>query len=545
MNFNHFKIATVVLLGSLLVIYTNCGQPFSAPSELVFKSNVYGGGSEASYNAFEQTVYSITRSNCISCHSEDIQPLHANDDVKKAHDAVISSFKVNFSNIPASRLVAKLRDENHNCWGNCAENAAEMQAAIEEWNDAIKDSGVDQTPVDTAIYTAETDTMEMEFADSTNPLKSNTVKLNIETAMVVAPMQLVRPNGSEPYLSVPTNLGTTLANNDPAAGRALMNFKVPANGAYRVWGLVHGPADADNSFFLSVVNQGTTTSVSGGVRQWDIPVGARAEWRQLPNVSMNLTSTGTYTLELRQREDGARLEGLIITSDTNFNGQEVGDFFGVTLSFDLSQQLRVPGVSLLIDVIDYDLYSWKFSRPRIVSTSANVYVKGMKVYVNNNYSPQHATYTVVDKIITPQDGLLSQYSMVVVKDQGNASDHIKFSFDQLSVTTAGSTGTAAGGVTGGTNPQTSLMAFQATVYPISRSSTYSCVGCHMNVAPRHSSDNTLTAHDAALTVVDFNNPQNSRIVNKMRVERHNCGAQCDNIANLYQNAIIEWRTRRQ
>lgn len=542
MKYNYFKLAVIFLLGALLVVYTNCGQPFSAPSELVFESNVYGGGSDASYKAFEKTVYPITRSYCISCHTAQ-EPMHAADDVKVAHDAVIKGFKVNFANIPSSRMVLKLRELNHNCWSDCAENADEMEAAISEWNDAIKSSGVINTPVDLATYTEESDSLENEFMDASNPLKSNTIKLNVEAALLKTPMAIFRPAGAEVYLSAPNGqTPVSFTATDANAGTANFSFKVPSTGTYRVFALVHAPSADDNRVFVNVKNAAGTTVV-GGVKTWDIPVGTKFDWVQVPNINNNLVKDTMYTLELRQGEDGAKIAGFIVTADTAFNGMEVGDFFGITLSFDLSQQLKTPA-TLMIDVIDYDAYSYKFSRPRIVSSS-NIYVKNMKLLVNGVYSPQHSTYTMVDKIIMPTDNLVSSYSMIVIKDKGLSGDHIKFSFDQLSVTTGGSTATAAGGVGGGTTGQTSLEAFQQTVYPISRSSAYSCVSCHMAVSPRHASDNTLTAHDAALTVVDFNNPANSRIVNKMKVERHNCGANCDNIGTLYQNAIQDWKTRRQ
>ena len=543
MKYNYFKLAVIVLLGALLVAYTNCGQPFSAPSELVFESNIYGGGSEASYKAFEKTVYPITRSYCISCHTTQ-EPMHAADDVRAAHDAVLKAFKVNFANIPSSRMVLKLRELNHNCWSDCSKNADEMESAISKWNDAIKASGVVSTgPVDTAVYTEETNTLENEFMDSSNPLKSNTIKLNVEAAMLKAPMAIFKPAGAEVYLSVPNGqTPVSLGSADATAGTANFSFTVPATGTYRVFALAHAPSVDDNRIYVNIKNA-ANASVVGGVKTFDIPVSTKFDWVQVSNINNNLVKDTMYTLELRQGEDGAKIAGFIVTADTSFNGMEVGDFFGITLSFDLTQQLKQPA-TLMIDVIDYDAYSYKFSKPRIVSAS-NIYAKGVKLLVNGSYSPQHSTYTLVDKIVMPTDQLLSSYSMIVIKDKGLSGDHIKFSFDQLAVTTGSATGTAAGGAAGGTTGQSSLEAFQQTVYPISRSSAYSCVGCHMSVSPRHASDNTLTAHDAALTVVDFNNPANSRIVNKMKVERHNCGANCDNIGTLYQNAIQEWKTRRQ
>src|SRR5690606_2788665 len=146
----------------------------------------------------------------------------------------------------------KLRDQAHNCWGDCSENALEMQAAIEEWNDAIKDSGVDNTPKDNAIYTAETRTMEMEFMDSNNPLKSNSIKLNIEAALLQSPMTIARPPGAETYLWVPNNGQGTLGNTAANAGLAYMNFQVPVNGSYRIWGLVQGDTNNDNGFYVRV-----------------------------------------------------------------------------------------------------------------------------------------------------------------------------------------------------------------------------------------------------------------------------------------------------
>ena len=505
----------------------------------MFENGFYSGGSDASYLAFQKSVYSITRSNCISCHSS-IQPMHASDNYREAHDILVSQKKVNFDNIPASRIVAKLRGENHNCWSDCEDNAKEMENAIATWKAARDISGEvdEEEPSDLAVYTNETDTLEMEFADAGNSPSSNTVKLNVEAAMRQAPMTLVN-SADGPYLTVENNLNNTLANNDAGAGLAFFNFKVPTSGAYRIWGLVQGPTDQDNSFFVTVRNTRTPTTVPLSTRNIEFPSGSRFEWRQL-NVPMNLVAGTDYTMELRQREDGARAQAFVVTSDPAFNGMEVNDFFGITLSFDLSP--RIPNGSFKIDIVDYDLYSYKLTKPRIVSPG-NVKVKNIKLFINDAYSPQHSAYTMVNKITTASDNLLSNYAMIVIKDKGLSGDKFKFSFEEIYATNA--TGTTTGGTGGGTETPTSLMAYQATVYPISRSSAYSCVGCHMSTSPRHASDNAQTAHDATLGVVDFNTPSNSRIVRKMRTERHNCGANCDSIATQYENAIIEWRNRRE
>ena len=38
--------------------------------------------------------------------------------------------KINLDQPAQSRLVLRLRNEFHNCWSDCAANAAEMEAAI-------------------------------------------------------------------------------------------------------------------------------------------------------------------------------------------------------------------------------------------------------------------------------------------------------------------------------------------------------------------------------------------------------------------------------
>lgn len=461
--------------------------------------------------------------------------------MKEAHDAVIKGFKVNFANIPASRLVAKLRDEKHNCWGDCDENGSEMQTAIEEWNNAIKDSGTSpQSPqTNPELKTGETLSLETEFNDPSKPKNSNTVKINIDSVMLGAPMVLARPLDQDPYIHVPNTNQAALAATATNAGIGYFSFTVPQNGQYQVWGNAVGENTNDNSFFISVYEGSRNLS---GTRQFDTVTGSQSQWRRVNNINLTLEAGKIYTLEVRQREDGTRLSGLVVTADTSFDPLRLEDYFGVTLSFNLSSILKGNQAELLIDVIDYDPYSYKVFNPRIRTSASNIYVKGVKLLVNGIYSPQHSTYTIVDKIITPQDGLLSEYAMIVLKDQGPSGDRFRFSFDQISPTSQGSGGPT--GTTGGASNQTSLMAFQETVYPVSRSSSYSCVGCHMSVSPRHASDNTLTAHDSALSVVDFTTPSNSRIVRKMRDQRHNCQTYCDSIANEYERAIMEWRTRR-
>ena len=97
-------------------------------------------------NSFEKTVYPLVTEYCSTCHYEEgpVQqqsPFFANlVDVESAYQAARP--KINIDLPEQSRLVQRLL-EQHNCWDDCAANAAEMQAAIEDFAGAITPDAVD------------------------------------------------------------------------------------------------------------------------------------------------------------------------------------------------------------------------------------------------------------------------------------------------------------------------------------------------------------------------------------------------------------------
>ena len=84
---------------------------------------------------FSTTVYPLLATNCVACHSDSAPvqvrqtPLFAHSNIDSAYEAART--KIDLANAEDSRLVVRLRDESHNCWSDCAINAAEMQAQIE------------------------------------------------------------------------------------------------------------------------------------------------------------------------------------------------------------------------------------------------------------------------------------------------------------------------------------------------------------------------------------------------------------------------------
>ncbi len=100
-----------------------------------------GAGANTSF-AMSQ-LRALTRdaatANCVRCHASNaaspVQPFFADNDVEIAFAAIKS--KVNLGAPDQSRLVVRLRDEFHNCWGNCAANSDTMLAAINEYANRI------------------------------------------------------------------------------------------------------------------------------------------------------------------------------------------------------------------------------------------------------------------------------------------------------------------------------------------------------------------------------------------------------------------------
>lgn len=86
-------------------------------------------------------------------------------------------------------------------------------------------------------------------------------------------------------------------------------------------------------------------------------------------------------------------------------------------------------------------------------------------------------------------------------------------------------------------PDAALRAFSGTIYPML---TEACVTCHgNNKIPLFASQTTRRAYEQALTVVDLDHPDRSRLVQKMN-DGH-CGLACENHGRDAVAAIESWK----
>ena len=99
---------------------------------------------------YAANVHPMLELYCSDCHqssaSVPISPYIASSDVSEAYSASIS--KINLDLPADSRLVARLRDEFHNCWSdNCANDALAIQNAIQSMSDSIEVTELDSNLV--------------------------------------------------------------------------------------------------------------------------------------------------------------------------------------------------------------------------------------------------------------------------------------------------------------------------------------------------------------------------------------------------------------
>jgi hypothetical protein len=101
-------------------------------------------------------------------------------------------------------------------------------------------------------------------------------------------------------------------------GIVTLPFTVDNDGSYRIWARVIAANDGDDSFWVRVVGK------TGWIKWNGIPLGTawhwalvRAEGASSPT-SVALTA-GDYQLQVAYREDGTRLDALVVTDDSSFN----------------------------------------------------------------------------------------------------------------------------------------------------------------------------------------------------------------------------------
>jgi hypothetical protein len=133
------QVATSIELNAPMVKIPGANKNFPADSGL-----------------FASNVYPVLFAHCVDCHQSSaaipISPYLASSDIAEAYAAATS--KMNLDLPEDSRIVARLRDEFHNCWtDNCQADSQALAVAIQAMADAIDVTELDANLVSSHALT--------------------------------------------------------------------------------------------------------------------------------------------------------------------------------------------------------------------------------------------------------------------------------------------------------------------------------------------------------------------------------------------------------
>jgi hypothetical protein len=169
------------------------------------------------------------------------------------------------------------------------------------------------------------------------------------------------------YVGVPEGTGSLYSASENA-GFAEYHFEVPETGDYVIWGRQISNDNASDSFFVSVDGQADMvwyTKLGGqDVWTWDV-VSNRSEedLRDANNPQVYWLEAGFHTLAIKQREDGTRLDAIVITNDLNTG---VSD-----LCVNLAGDVNSDGVVNILDLVLLRSDFGKSGTPGWISTDVN------------------------------------------------------------------------------------------------------------------------------------------------------------------------------
>jgi len=119
----------------------------------IFLFSSFSYAQSTSITNFAQTVHTITKVRCNSCHTSSVRPFHGNPDATIAHDAVVNNGLVDFTTTTNSKIYTKVKG-GHNCWsGNCANDSTAILNQINAWKTLNAQMAASPTPTPTPTST--------------------------------------------------------------------------------------------------------------------------------------------------------------------------------------------------------------------------------------------------------------------------------------------------------------------------------------------------------------------------------------------------------
>ncbi|MCK5806211.1 MAG: hypothetical protein KAI66_25490 [Lentisphaeria bacterium] len=149
------------------------------------------------------------------------------------------------------------------------------------------------------------------------PMTPVAIEIEAESGAIEAPMVVARDPAASggAYVHVPTD------HSDEAyvlKGQVTFTFALSQDGIYTVWGRTMGLDGESNSFFVAFDD--------GQSALWSVPAPRRGpgqfSWQRVPGLHGAALRKGKHRIAVKSREDGTRLDRLIITNNFDFKPQD-------------------------------------------------------------------------------------------------------------------------------------------------------------------------------------------------------------------------------
>ena len=117
------------------------------------------------------------------------------------------------------------------------------------------------------------------------------------------------------YIEAPNGSGSISDDPNQVNSSAEYSFIAPVTGNYVIWGRVKAMNGNDDSFFISVDG--------GDYALWDLQISQDWVWDKVNDRGgadpvIFYLEAGQHTLMLKQREDGSKIDQILITGDLEF-----------------------------------------------------------------------------------------------------------------------------------------------------------------------------------------------------------------------------------
>ncbi len=384
---------------------------------------------------FQNTLYPVLRaSSCINCHDGSVAARmpHSSVNPVVAFNAIDRNQLVDFMNPSRSFRRALFPAESsivHNCGtpAQCTTLQNQLTTAITAWktaNDAILETKSSEPFTSLTAKERTPGMLQYTFKAKQSGLYNVWLKVKgLRNSRIN--LRILDVNGN-PINSnskiAPTTVTTT----------SCVGYTFPVD--YNDWGWYTPGRENDLSKLdplgkLKKDSNGNLLSLSDN----------RTYWR--------LDADKTYTLQIFEQAPGTKIDLVAVDLVKNLTDildfqpdllardeNNISNYKRKILKYDISKLVGLPvgSAHFLVEVQSaLGGSNYIFRNPRIVSPSANIYIKGIKVFINGATSFADASWNAIN--LYAGDGQIMTYaSLLALVPNNSSTDFFQFSFDAIS-----------------------------------------------------------------------------------------------------------------